>query len=69
AVGVLLCGGALLTAGSLAVHGAEARDALLALDGTVPGRAAVLLLCLALAPNAAVWAAAYGLGPGFTAGA
>ncbi|MEU4889801.1 MULTISPECIES: cell division protein PerM [Streptomyces] len=68
-VGVLLGGGALLTAVSLAVHGAEARDALLALDGTVPGRAAVLLLCLALAPNAAVWAAAYGLGPGFTAGA
>ncbi len=68
-VAVLLCGGALLVAVSLAVHGTEARDALLVLDGTVPGRASVLLLCLALVPNAAVWAAAYGLGPGFTAGA
>ncbi|MEI5137272.1 DUF6350 family protein [Streptomyces libani] len=27
------------------------------------------LLCLALLPNAAVWGAAYGLGPGFTVGA
>lgn len=32
------------------------------------GRFAVLLLCLSLLPNAAVWAAAYGLGPGFTLG-
>ncbi|MBQ0986090.1 hypothetical protein KBZ10_16530 [Streptomyces sp. F63] len=68
-VAVLLGGGALLAAASLAADGIEARDTLLALDGTVPGRASVLLLCLALAPNAAVWGAAYALGPGFTAGA
>ncbi|MCZ0973306.1 DUF6350 family protein [Streptomyces albulus] len=32
------------------------------------GLSTVLLLCLALLPNAAVWGAAYGLGPGFTVG-
>ncbi|URN12995.1 DUF6350 family protein [Streptomyces radiopugnans] len=35
---------------------------------TTSGLAAVLLLALALTPNAAVWGASYGLGPGFTLG-
>jgi uncharacterized protein DUF6350 len=34
-----------------------------------PGRVAVALLALALLPNAAVWGASYGLGPGVTLGA
>ncbi len=34
-----------------------------------PGRVAVVLLALALLPNAAVWGASYGLGPGFALGA
>jgi hypothetical protein len=33
------------------------------------GRFAVLLLCMVLVPNAAVWGAAYALGPGFALGA
>ncbi|MFC5723888.1 DUF6350 family protein [Streptomyces gamaensis] len=66
---VLLAGGALLVAGSLAVHAGAARDALLQLTVAWSGRAAVLLLCVALLPNAVVWAAAYGLGPGFLVGA
>ncbi|NJQ00683.1 cell division protein PerM [Streptomyces zingiberis] len=66
---VLVGGGTLLVAGSLIVHGGAAADALTAAHPSWPGRIAVVLLCLALLPNAAVWAAAYGLGPGFTVGA
>ncbi|MFF8385834.1 cell division protein PerM [Streptomyces kanasensis] len=65
---VLLVGGVLLVAGSLLWHGGAARDSLMGLSGDWAGRVAVLLLALALIPNAAVWAAAYGLGPGFTLG-
>jgi hypothetical protein len=66
---VLVGGGALLVAASLVWHGAAARGAFLQLTEGWSGRLAVLLLCLALVPNAAVWAAAYGLGPGFALGA
>ncbi|NYE42511.1 hypothetical protein HEB29_003522 [Streptomyces fulvorobeus] len=65
---VLLGGGALLVAVALVWHGEAARDSFLALSGDWSGRLAVLLLALALVPNAAVWAAAYGLGPGFALG-
>ena len=34
----------------------------------VAGQAGIILVCLAYAPNAAVWAAAYLLGPGFAVG-
>ncbi|WP_424889567.1 DUF6350 family protein [Streptomyces sp. XH2] len=65
---VLLSGAAVLLAGSLAVHAGAAHESLLQITAAWSGRAAVLLLCLALLPNAVVWAAAYGLGPGFAVG-
>ncbi|MEU6554025.1 DUF6350 family protein [Streptomyces sp. NPDC046915] len=66
---VLLGGGAVLLGVSLAGHGAAARVSFLQLTEGWTGRFAVLVLCLALAPNAAVWSVAYALGPGFALGA
>ncbi|MFC9890613.1 cell division protein PerM [Streptomyces pilosus] len=65
---VLAGGGALLLAVSLAWHGDETRGAFLRLTEGWSGWLAVLLLCVTLVPNAAVWAAAYALGPGFLLG-
>nr|WP_311775589.1 DUF6350 family protein [Streptomyces eurocidicus] len=67
--GALLGAAALLLAGSLAVHASDARESLLQMTVAWSGRVAVVLLCVALAPNAVVWTVAYGLGPGFTVGA
>ncbi|MHC3468291.1 cell division protein PerM [Streptomyces sp. 7R007] len=63
---VLVGGGALLLVLSLAWHGGATRTSFLRLTEGWSGRFAVLLLCVALAPNAAIWAASYALGPGFT---
>lgn len=64
------CGvGALLAAGGLLLHAEAAQGAFGQLSASWSGRFAILLLSLALAPNAAVWAASYGLGPGFALGA
>ncbi|MFJ9902179.1 DUF6350 family protein [Streptomyces sp. NPDC101152] len=68
-VAVLVGGGALLVGASLVWHGGAAREVLLHLTEGWSGRFAVLLLCLALLPNAAVWGASYSLGPGFLLGA
>ncbi|UGY93214.1 DUF6350 family protein [Streptomyces gobiensis] len=68
ATGALLCGGALLAAGALVWHVSVAQAAFPQLTTAWWGRIAVLLLCLALIPNTAVWGAAYGLGPGFSVG-
>ncbi|MFJ8592940.1 DUF6350 family protein [Streptomyces sp. NPDC093598] len=68
-VAVLLGGGALLVTVSLVWHGATTQASLLRLTEGWSGRFAVLLLCVALVPNAAVWGAAYALGPGFALGA
>lgn len=65
---VLLGGGALLVGASLAWHGPEVQGSFAALTGVWSGRFAVLLLALALIPNAVVWGAAYALGPGFALG-
>ncbi|MBT2367810.1 hypothetical protein J7E88_21480 [Streptomyces sp. ISL-10] len=64
----LVAGGAVVVTVSLVVHGSAAQTSLLALAGDWSGRLAVVLLALALLPNAAVWGAAYGLGPGFALG-
>ncbi|MEE1793666.1 DUF6350 family protein [Streptomyces sp. BE308] len=65
---VLLGGGALVVAAGLVWHAQETQQSFLALSGDWAGRFAVLLLALALVPNAALWGAAYGLGPGFVLG-
>lgn len=67
-VAVLLGGGALLVAVSLVVHADAAQTSFRHLSGDWAGRISVLLLALVLVPNAAVWAASYGLGPGFALG-
>lgn len=68
ALAVLLGTGALLTAVSLMSHAGEVQVAFLELSDEWSGRFAVLLITLALLPNAIVWGAAYGLGPGFMVG-
>lgn len=65
---VLAGGGALLVAVSLALHLDAVQASFLQLTGAWSGRAAVLLLAVALVPNAAVWGAAYALGPGVLLG-
>ncbi|MGP4044895.1 cell division protein PerM [Streptomyces sp. 2A115] len=66
---VLVGGGAVLVGASLVWHGELARESFPQLTEGWSGRFAVLLLALALLPNAAVWSAAYALGPGFVLGA
>ncbi|MFC8434567.1 DUF6350 family protein [Streptomyces sp. NPDC057253] len=68
-VAVLVGGGAALLGVSLVVHGEATRGSFLQLTEGWSGRFAVLLLCLALVPNAAVWAVGYATGPGFVLGA
>lgn len=65
---VLAGGGALLVGGSLVWHGGAAQESFLRLTGASSGRFTVLLLAVALVPNAALWGASYALGPGFTLG-
>ncbi|WP_372459374.1 cell division protein PerM, partial [Streptomyces huiliensis] len=65
---MLFGGAALLLAASLAVHAGAVRDAMDHLTVGWPGQLGVALLSVALLPNAVVWTAAYGLGPGFAAG-
>ncbi len=65
---VLVAGGALLVAVSLMLHMGPVRESFAQVADVWSGRFAVLLLTLALVPNAGVWGAAYGLGPGFVLG-
>ncbi|MGW4050058.1 cell division protein PerM [Streptomyces sp. NPDC004779] len=64
----LLAGGAVLAGTALVWHAGAARVSYEGLAGEWSGRVTLALLVLALLPNAAVWAAAYGLGPGFALG-
>ncbi|MCH6162157.1 cell division protein PerM [Streptomyces marispadix] len=69
ATAVLFGGGLLITLGALLWHVDDVRAAFPRLAGdSWTGQFAVLLLVVALLPNAAVWAAAYVLGPGFALG-
>ncbi|WP_418958660.1 DUF6350 family protein [Streptomyces tritici] len=70
AVGLLtlLAGGTVLVAASLVWHAAAVGDAYTGLAEEWSGRLALALLLVALVPNAAVWGAAYGLGPGVMLG-
>lgn len=67
-VTMLLGGGALLVAVALVWHAHPAQQSFVQLSGDWAGRSSVFLLALVLVPNAAVWGAAYGLGPGFALG-
>ncbi|GAA0488670.1 cell division protein PerM [Streptomyces olivaceiscleroticus] len=66
---VLLATGALLLLTGAVWHAGAVRHGLLQLAPDWPGRGTVVLICLLLLPNAAVWGAAYALGTGFTLGA
>ncbi|MFI1119726.1 DUF6350 family protein [Streptomyces hygroscopicus] len=65
---VLLGSGALLTATSMLSHAGAVQMTFLNLSNVWSGQFAVLLVNLALLPNAIVWGAAYGVGAGFTVG-
>ncbi|MFG1808892.1 DUF6350 family protein [Streptomyces sp. NPDC049040] len=69
ATGVLVGGGALVGGTALAWHAGAAGRTFGQLSAGLAGQAAVMLLCVLLVPNLAVWSAAYGLGPGFVLGA
>jgi hypothetical protein len=65
---VVLGAGAAAGGVALALHGGDAADLLGGLRAGVLGQAGITVLCLAYAPNAAVWGAAYLIGPGFAVG-
>jgi Family of unknown function (DUF6350) len=60
--------GALLAGTAIAIAGGDAADTIAAYHTGAAGQAGITLICLAYAPNAAVWAAAYLIGPGFAIG-
>jgi Family of unknown function (DUF6350) len=68
AVGVLLAAGAVLAGSALAVDLSRATRLAHALTPGMVSGALLLVLCLCYAPNAAVWGAAYAVGPGFAVG-
>ena len=65
---ILACG-AVFAGLSVAIGGSQAADMIHAYRTGVAGQAGITLLSLAYGVNAAVWAAAYLLGPGFLLGA
>jgi Family of unknown function (DUF6350) len=65
---VLVGGGALLVAGSLAWHAGRIAELTGSLGVGAAGGVGVLLVCVLAIPTAAVWAAAYAVGPGFAVG-
>ncbi len=64
----LLAAGALVAGASLAFHTGRATSLAGATDPGWVGGLGIFLLCLLLVPNAAVWGAAFALGPGFAVG-
>lgn len=67
-VATLLCAGALLVTGALITGSGQTVELTRELQAGAAGAAGVTLLGALLLPNAAVWAAAFALGPGFTVG-
>jgi hypothetical protein len=65
---LILAAGAVFTGLAVAVGGGEAADMIAAYRTGVAGQAGITLVSLAYGGNAAVWAAAYLLGPGFALG-
>jgi hypothetical protein len=66
---LVLAAGAGMTGLSVAMGGGHAADLIAAYRTGVAGQAGITVVSLAYAPNAAAWAAAYLLGPGFLVGA
>jgi hypothetical protein len=66
---LVVAAGAVAVGVSVAWSAVAATDTLAAYGTGVAGQAGITLVCLAYAPNLAVWAVAYLLGPGFAAGA
>ncbi|MFE9392121.1 DUF6350 family protein [Streptomyces sp. NPDC006784] len=66
---VLCAGGAALLAAALVWNARAVFGAFPQLAGSASGHLGLLLLTVALLPNAALWAVSYVLGPGFTLGA
>ncbi|MFC1404392.1 MULTISPECIES: DUF6350 family protein [Streptacidiphilus] len=64
----LLGAGAVLLAAALLLHFGAAGGLAAQTAPDLAGRLSLLLLCIVLLPNGAVWAAAYALGPGFQLG-
>jgi Family of unknown function (DUF6350) len=65
---IVLGAGAGLAGLALALSGGGVADTIAAYRAGIGGQAGITLLCLAFAPNAATWAAAYLVGPGFAVG-
>ena len=71
--GVLACAfmlavGAAAAGVSLAIRGGDAAAVLGGFKAGVLGQAGITVMCLAYAPNAAIWATSYLIGPGFALG-
>lgn len=65
---LLLAAGAGIAGLAIAVKGGDAADLIAAYRTGTAGQAGITLVSIAFAPNVAVWAAAYVLGPGFAVG-
>lgn len=69
AASLLLAAGAGVAGLAVVAGGGEASDMLGAYRTGLPGQAGITLISLGYAPNAAIWATSYLLGPGFAVGA
>jgi Family of unknown function (DUF6350) len=65
---LLVAAGAGIAGLAIALKGGDAADLIAAYRTGTAGQAGITLVSVAFAPNVAVWAAAYALGPGFAVG-
>jgi hypothetical protein len=68
AAALVLGVGAAAAGAALAIRGGDAASMLASYHAGIRGQAGITALCLAYAPNLAVWGSAYLLGPGFALG-